>query len=407
MGKARKDVDIVTSARPEQISSLFSHTRDVGVKFAVSLVVFKGEPFEVATFRKEGVYEDRRRPSEVSFGTLEEDAGRRDFTVNALYWDPIADRLVDEKGGQADLEARLIRTVGEASRRFQEDALRLLRAIRFACQLDFEIEEKTWLAVRKNARLVMEISPERQREELTRMLTGPQPARALRMMDEAGLLELLLPEIHAMKGVEQPPEFHPEGDVFTHTCLVVDAVEPRSVIASWGALLHDVGKPKSFRRNSKKKRITFYGHQTIGAEMAMEICKRFRFPMKESKAIAHVVRRHMTFGDLQKMRSSTLRRFLASEHIEDEIAVHRADCIGCHQMLENYEFAKAKLEELGNAENRRLPKPPLNGDDLMRLGIKAGPALGEWLRKLQDRHLEEPFKNREEAERWLLERWER
>lgn len=400
LGHSLKDIDIATDAKPEDVGRLFESSRFVGAKFGVALVRRQGLDFEVATFRKDGLYLNHRHPETVSYGTMEEDARRRDFTVNALYQDPVTEEVVDLAGGLEDLENRLLRCVGEPRQRFNEDALRLLRAIRFAVRMDFKIEDQTWLAMEELAPTIQYISPERQRDELTAILTGPNPARGLRLLDQSGLLHWLLPEIEAMKGVEQGKLWHPEGDVFEHTLLVLENVEPRNAVNAWAALLHDVGKPPTFDRDENGQ-ITFHDHQAIGAEMAGEIMLRLRFPTREIEAVREIVRRHMIFKDVTRMRRSTLRRFLSAPTIEGDLAVHRADCLGSSGRLDYYDFCKEKLEEFAAGEEPMLPTPLINGHDLMAMGFQPGPALGQALSAVREKQLEGELAEKDQALEWV------
>lgn len=404
LGIATKDIDIATSARPEEVARLFPDVRFVGASFGVSLVRLGGFSFEVATFRRDGRYLDHRHPESVSYGTIEDDAARRDFTCNALFHDPIEDRTIDLVGGVADLKAGVLRAVGEPGKRFREDALRLLRAIRFATRLGFEIEAKTWGALCDQAPTIQFVSAERQRDELTAMFAGPAPQRALVLLDPSGLLHWLLPEIEAMKGVEQGKQFHPEGDVFVHTCLVMEKLDPRTAESAWAALLHDVGKPPTADTTGGK--FTFYEHDKVGAVMAAEILSRFRFPNDFIQHVSDVVRRHMIFKNIRDMRQSTLRRFLAAPTIETDLAVHRADCLGSHGMLSNWDFARTALEKLSEDSTPALPEPYLRGDDLLSLGLPPGPMIGRVLREAMDLQLEGTFADREDALAWARARME-
>lgn len=402
LGIPVKDVDIATSARPEDVESIFPRVRFVGARFGVALVMESDFTFEVATFRKDGHYRNHRHPVSVSPGTMEDDAARRDFTINALYQDPFTDEVVDLVGGQDDLRAGRVRCVGDPRRRFNEDALRLLRAIRFSARFGFELEEATSSAMRELAHTIEYISPERHREELTRMLLQDNPSQSFRTMDDAGLLRWVLPEIDAMKGVEQGRTWHPEGDVFQHTMLVIDHVEPRTVVNCWAALLHDVGKPPTYERDAAGH-ITFYDHQYVGGEMAEEIMGRLRFSTEEIQSVAAIVRRHMTFKDITRMKKSTLRRFLSAPTIDGDLAVHRADCLGSRGFLEYYDYAREKLDELASREEPVLPPRLLNGRDLIALGFVPGPVFQRILSALEDKQMEGEIADREAAIEWVRE----
>ncbi|MDX2175481.1 MAG: CCA tRNA nucleotidyltransferase [Candidatus Sumerlaeia bacterium] len=396
LGLPVKDLDIATDARPQEVAALFPGTQLVGASFGVCIAPVGPHRIEIATFRAEGDYQDHRHPGFVRYGTLAEDVRRRDFTVNALYEDPATGAIVDLVDGRADLDARVLRCVGDPDTRFHEDALRLLRAVRFAARFGFRIERRTFDALCQLGDLAMHLSAERIRDELTAMWTGPDPAGALLLLSRTGLLDIILPEVAAMRGVEQGREFHPEGDVFEHTMLVMAKLEPRTTRAAWGALLHDVGKPPTFARDAAG-RITFREHERIGAELAREVLERFRLPSSDIDHICSVVARHMTFSMLQHMRPATLRRFLAAPTIEDDLAVHRADCLGSNGRLDYWEFARETMASLGEGAARALPKPFVGGDDLLALGVPPGPALGRALRELHDRQLDGEFPDREAA----------
>lgn len=400
LGMELTDIDIATNARPEQILNVFENVRLVGAAFGVCLVRLGDRFYEVATYRKDGRYIDHRHPESVDYGTLEEDALRRDFTVNAMYLNPRTGELRDPADGSKDLDERIIRTVGEPERRFDEDALRLLRAIRFAARLEFQIAPQTWQGILRHARRIRSISPERTRDELTRMLVDPNAPRALRLLDESGLLEILLPEIAAMKGVEQGVRYHPEGDVFEHTLLCLEKLEERTPTTCWAALLHDVGKPPAFKRRSGK--ITFYEHDAIGAEMADAICRRFRFSNESTRRITAIVARHMRFMHAHEWKNSTMRRFLDSETIKEDLAVHRADCLASHGKLRNWQLVSEALRAASEHEGPSLPPPILNGEDLKRLGFQPGPIFSEILDAVQERQLDGLLGNKEEAENFVF-----
>ncbi len=396
LNRPLKDIDVATNARPQEVAALFPSARLVGASFGVVIVHLGNFAFEVATFRRDGTYSDQRRPDTISYGTLDDDARRRDFTINALYYDPFDEKVIDLVGGQDDLRHRLLRAVGDARLRFGEDALRLLRAIRFAATLGLTFEEDTWAALCESAASVETISAERVRDELTRMLTGERPARALELMDQAGLLVRLLPEIAAMKGVEQGPEFHPEGDVFIHTLLALEKLEPRTPVAAWATLLHDVGKPATYLREGG--RITFHGHEKVGAEMAMEICRRLRFSAAMAARISAVVERHMRFMSAHEWRRSTMARFIAAETIEDDLAVHRADCLAAHGNLSAWDLVTGELQRAkSRPEVPMLPPPLVTGHDLIALGLTPGPGFRDLLDQVGEWQLNEEVTSREEA----------
>lgn len=394
-----KDIDITTDARPEQVERLFPKAKLVGAKFGVVLVKMEDHAYEVATFRKDGKYLDHRHPEWVDYGTMEEDARRRDLTINALYLDPVSGEVRDFSTGRADLKDRLLRCVGDPRERFREDALRLVRAIRFAARLGFEIEHETWLAIRELAPLIEYISPERQREELTRIFLHPSAKRGLELLDASGLLHWVLPEIEALKGVEQGKRYHPEGDVFVHTSLVLHHVEPRTVETVWAALLHDVAKPATFARDTETGAISFYEHQRIGAEMARVILEKFKFSNDEIDTICALVARHMMFMTVEKMNRGTLRKFIGAPTIESDLALHRADCLGSNGLLDYWEFTRARMAEF--AAEPVLPPPLINGHDLMAMGIPPGPTLGKLLAQVRDLQLNDELKTAEEALAWV------
>jgi poly(A) polymerase len=397
LGRPLKDIDIATSARPDEVANLFPAARYVGASFGVTLVRLEGHTFEVTTFRSEGTYSDRRRPDSVAYGDITQDAHRRDFTVNALYYDPFSHHVVDLVGGRQDLDARLLRAVGDPHRRFEEDALRLLRAIRFAAAYGLHIEENTWAALCQHAPSVKAISAERIRDELTRMLTGDSAGRALRLLEEAGILPIVLPEVSAMRGVRQGRQYHPEGDVFIHTLLAVEKVEPRTPLNVWATLLHDVGKPVTFSED-EAGRISFYQHDKVGAQMALEICRRLRFPQVFAGQVASVVERHMRFLTARQWNKSTMARFIAAETIESDLAVHRADSLASHGDLSALELVRSALGRArSKAEEPGLPPVLVTGRDLIDLGLTPGPQFGGILEQVREWQLNEEVSTREEA----------
>jgi poly(A) polymerase len=393
LGVEPRDADVATSARPEEIVQLYKGAKLVGASFGVILVPVGDFWIEVTAFRREGPYLDGRRPSSVEPASEEEDARRRDFTVNGLFMDPASDQIFDYVGGRADLEARILRAIGDPEARFREDHLRLLRAVRLAAQLGFAIEPATLDALRRMAPLAANVAAERTRDELVRILTGADPARALELLRDTGLLQALLPEIAAMRGVEQSPEHHPEGDVLTHTILLFRHLASPSPELAFAALLHDVGKPITFERGPD--RIRFPMHEKIGAQMASEITRRLRFSNESTERIAELVENHMRFQNVREMRLSTLKRFLAMPQFEEHLALHRADCLASHGNLDFYEFARSKLEELGQEEIR--PPRLVTGDDLLQLGYQEGPEIGRELRRLEEMQLEGSIRTRDEA----------
>ncbi|HYJ06997.1 MAG TPA: CCA tRNA nucleotidyltransferase [Chthoniobacterales bacterium] len=402
-GQVPKDIDIATDARPEAVQKMFPRTYAVGAHFGVIVVLENGLQFEVATFRSDGVYLDGRRPVEVHFATAEEDAARRDFTINGMFFDPEKEEVIDFVGGRADLEAQMIRAIGDPAQRFAEDRLRMLRAVRFATVLEFEIEPATWEAVRTHAASINEISAERIREELARIFMSPNRARGWDLLDASGLMGKILPELEAMKGCEQPPQFHPEGDVFKHTRIMLELLpKEASLPLVFSVLFHDIGKPPTSMVDAEG-RIRFNGHDRIGAEMTEAIMERLRFSRAEIDATVEAVRQHMVFKDVPNMRVAKLKRFMARPTFEDELELHRVDCASSHAMMENYEFLQQKKEEFANEPI--IPPPLVRGDDLIALGLKPGPRFGEILEAVETRQLEGALTNREEALEWVKQKY--
>lgn len=397
-GQKPQDFDIATTATPEQVEKIFRRTIPVGKQFGVMIVVEEEIPFEVATFRCEGGYQDGRHPTQVLFTQPEEDAKRRDFTVNGMFYDPFAEKVIDFVGGMKDLPQKVIRAIGEPAARFEEDKLRLLRAVRFASTLGFEIEKNTWDALRKHASRIHDVSPERIREELVKIFTRSGAARGFVLLSESGLMKEILPEVEALRGVEQPPNFHPEGDVFEHTRLLLEHLHPPvSTILAFSALFHDIGKPKTAA--IRKGRLTFYEHSEAGVKIAGEIMRRLRFSNEEIDGVAECVANHMKFMDVQKMRAGKLKQFISRPYFEDEMELHRVDCTASHGMLDNLTFLREKLKEYEHEELK--PRPLLTGHDLMALGMKPGREMKPVLEEAFVLQLEGRFKNREDALQWL------
>ena len=402
LGRPAKDVDIATNAHPDAVAAIFPGAKFIGKSFGVTLVPVQGHWFEVATFRRDLGSRDGRRPESVAFATAEEDASRRDFTINGLFYDPVRQRLIDHVGGRSDLEMRNIQAIGSPSERFREDHLRMLRAVRFASVLDFEIEAATLEAIRKDAALIARISMERIMDELTRTWTeSPHPGRGLRLLDASGLLDIVLPEVAALRGVAQPPEFHPEGDVFTHTALAMDALERPDAMLAWATLLHDIGKPSTYVEEAGPQgtRIRFPGHASRGADMADALLRRLRASNELRENVVLAVRQHMRFVDWPQMKNATRRRWLAHPLFPVELQLHRADCLACHAKLDTYAQASAALEAWKNEP--RLPPPWVSGGDLMAMGLPEGPEIGVWRRRAFDAQLEGSFAGREELMAWL------
>jgi tRNA nucleotidyltransferase/poly(A) polymerase len=398
-GVTPKDFDIATDARPEVVQKLFSRTYAVGAHFGVILVIENGFQFEVATFRSDDAYVDGRHPSAVHFSSPEEDARRRDFTINGMFYDPVAEEVIDLIGGRTDIAAKLVRAIGEPAQRFGEDRLRMLRAVRFAAVLDYKIDKHTWDALVTNAASINEISAERIREELVRIFLSPNRALGWDLLDASGLMRAILPEIEAMKGCKQPEQFHPEGDVFEHTRLMLQFLrENVSVPLVFSVLFHDVAKPRTATVD-ETGRIRFSGHDRLGAEMTEEIMRRLRFSGAEIEDTVEMVRQHMVFKDVPKMRVAKLKRFMARPTFGDELELHRVDCVGSHRMLDNYEFLLRKREEFANEPI--IPPPLVRGDDLIALGLKPGPKFSEILEAVETRQLEGSLSTREEALEWV------
>ena len=398
-GKTPSDYDIATDARPEQVQALFRRTFDVGAHFGVIVVHEDGHDFEVATFRSDGAYIDGRRPEAVTFSTPQMDAERRDFTVNGMFFDPVANQVVDYVGGQRDLAAKVLRAIGDPAARFREDRLRLLRAVRFGAVLDFDIDPATWRAVCESATHIREVSAERIREELVKIFVSPQRVRGFDLLDESGLLRELLPEIENLKGCEQPPQFHPEGDVFVHTRIMLGLLPAEvSLPLVLSVLFHDIGKPPTFAVDADG-RIRFNGHDKIGAEMTEALMARLRFPRADIEATVEAVANHMVFKDVQQMRVSKLKRFMARPHFDEEMELHRVDCMSSHGALDNYDFLKMKREEF--ASEPLIPKPLITGRHLLALGLEPGPRFSEILEAVQSRQLEGTLTTTDAAIEWV------
>lgn len=401
-GVPPKDYDIATSALPDQVQALFPRTVDVGKQFLVIRVREAGHEVEVATFRSDVSYSDGRRPDTVRPSSYREDVLRRDFTVNGLLLDPIENKVIDLVGGQEDLQRRVIRCIGDPRRRFEEDKLRVMRAIRFACQLQFEIDPPTFEAVRQFAPQITQVSWERIRDEFKLILLSDQRARGLRLLDESGLLQQILPEVVAMKGVAQPPDLHPEGDVFVHTLLALEHLVKPSFEVALATLLHDVGKPKTYAVEGG--RIRFNRHESVGESMAEEIGRRFRLSNEEIQKVCALVHDHMKLKDVSNMKASTLKRFLSEPHFEDLMTLCQADILASNKDLSSYTFAlEARAKFLADKSLR--PEPLLRGRDLIALGLTPGPRFTEILRRIEDLQLEGRLKTRDEAIDYVRRTW--
>jgi poly(A) polymerase len=400
LGIEPKDFDIATSARPEEVQRLFERTYAVGAAFGVIVVLLGEAQYEVATFRTDGAYVDGRRPTEVVYSSPEEDAQRRDFTINGMFRDPLGDEIIDYVGGQDDLRAGVIRAIGDPEQRFAEDKLRILRAIRFAARFDYEIEPRTWEALCGFREKITAVSAERIRDELVKIFTHPSRVRGLDLLDAGGLIYQVIPELRDLKGCEQPPQFHPEGDVYTHTRIMLELLpaEPVSVPLAFGVLLHDIGKPPT-QSVDETGRIRFNTHEHVGARMTERIMKRLRFSNREIDETVALVDRHMMFKDVKSMRTAKLKRFMDAATFEDEMELHRVDCRSSHGMLDNYEFLREKKEEFENEPTP--PEPLITGNDLIEMGLQPGPRFKEILEGVRDQQLENTLTTREDALDWV------
>jgi len=393
LGTVPKDFDIATDARPERVMGLFPNSGQVGAHFGVVLVRDGPAQVEVATFRSDHDYQDGRHPSAVRFEEdPRRDVERRDFTINGLLMDAETGEVLDYVGGRVDLERGLVRAIGDAGQRFREDHLRLLRAVRFAARLGFTVEPATFEAMRENHALIRTVAAERVRDELVRILTEGGARRGFELLEETGLLADILPEVAAMKGVEQPPQYHPEGDVWTHTLLLLEKMQKPSVTLALGALLHDVGKPPTFR---VAERIRFDGHDEVGVRMAHDILTRLRFSRDEMEQVEALVGNHMRFKDVGGMKESTLKRFLRMPDFAEHLELHRLDTLSASGRLENYELVKRKLAEF--PEERLRPAPLVTGADLIAAGYQPGPMFSKMLAAVEDAQLEGRICTTEEA----------
>jgi poly(A) polymerase len=398
------DYDIATSATPHEVIRIFPQTFAVGAQFGVVLVPVRRDTAdgerdnfvtEVATFRSDGAYSDGRHPDEVQFSKdARMDVQRRDFTINGLLLDPDTREVLDYVGGRDDLQRGIIRTIGEAHQRFAEDKLRMLRAVRFAARVGYTIDDQTLAAIRELAPQIHQVSHERVRDEILKMLTEGRARRAFELLDQTNLLEQVLPEVKKMQGVEQPPQYHPEGDVWIHTLMLLEGLPAGcSKTLALGALLHDVGKPPTFRL--APDRIRFDGHAEIGTKMAAEICRRFRLSNDDTDQVLSLVANHMRFGDVERMKDSTLKRFFRLPGFDQHLELHRLDCMSSHRDLSLYDFAKEKFHALPAEQIR--PTPLITGDDLIAAGYKPGPQFRELLTAVEDAQLEGSISTSEEA----------
>ena len=398
LGREPADYDVATDALPERVQQLFPDSIAVGAQFGVIIVAEGSVQVEVATFRSDVGYSDGRHPDRVTYArSPEEDVRRRDFTINGLLLDPRTGEVLDFVGGRDDLRAGLLRAIGEPGLRFREDKLRMVRAVRFAARLDYAIEPATLAALRRLAPQLTQVSAERLRDELTKLLTEGAARRGFELLDETGLLNIVLPEAAKMKGVEQPPQFHPEGDVWIHTRLMLEKLAAgSSPTLAWGVLLHDVGKPPTFTpAASTGDRIRFDEHVEIGTRMAEEICRRLRFSNDDTQQVAALVANHLRFKDVFEMRPSTLKRFVRLPRFEEHLELHRLDCLASHGMLDAYQFVQRFLEETPPAQVR--PARLVSGDDLKQMGFAPGPQFREILRAVEDAQLDGRLASRAEA----------
>jgi putative nucleotidyltransferase with HDIG domain len=400
LGRVPKDFDVATSAVPDELLRLFPHAGRVGAHFGVVLVHEGEAQVEVATFRSDLDYADGRHPGGVRFETdPRQDVLRRDFTINALLQDPATGEVLDFTGGRADLEAGIVRAIGDPERRFREDHLRLLRAVRFAARLGSKIEPVTFDAIRRLAPLIQIVSTERVRDEIARILTEGSARRGFELLHETGLLHEVLPEIERMQGVEQPPEYHPEGDVWTHTLIMLDRMREPSIELALGVLLHDVGKPATFR---VAERIRFDGHVEKGVEIAHRLLVRLRFPNQVIDAVEALIANHMKFADAPRMRESTLKRFMRMPDFESHLELHRLDCLSSHGALDNYRFVRRTQAEVPPEQLR--PVPLITGKDLIREGFRPGPRFGNVLHEVETAQLEGRISTHDEALRMAVNR---
>ena len=406
LGCEPADYDVTTDATPEEGVKLFPESVAVGAQFGVILIPRDGLKVEVATFRSDVGYSDGRHPDSVVYSKMpQEDVQRRDFTINGLLMRHDTGEVLDYVGGQGDLKAHVIRAIGEPDRRFTEDKLRMMRAVRFAARFGFEIEAETFRSIRRHVAEIHQVSPERLRDELTKMLTEGAARQAFELLDETWLLQQVLPEIGAMKGVKQPPQYHPEGDVWIHTRMMLEGLtKEASPTLAWGVLLHDVGKPPTFQSAAETgDRIRFNHHVEVGVRMAETICRRLRFSNEETEQIVALVDNHMKFGAVEEMRASTLKKFVRLPRFEEHLTLHRLDCLSSHRHLDSYEFVRRFLEVTPPEQVR--PERLLTGDDLQTMGFQPSPLFSRILRALEDAQLEGQIATREEAEKYVLSRF--
>jgi len=400
LGAEPKDYDIATSATPTEMVKLFPGASEVGAHFGVVIAKSHGYPIEIATFRTDGSYKDGRRPESVTFSSPDEDARRRDFTINGLFENPATGEIIDHVGGRSDLAAKTLRAIGDPVARFTEDGLRLLRAIRFATSLEFEIEPTTWAAIHECAPLLARISPERIRDEFSKILASPRRRAGVELLVKSGLMHHIVPEFLATIGCEQPPEWHPEGDVYTHTCIMLEMLKPDAPLELCLAVLfHDIAKPPCQTFDDEAGRIRFNGHDSMGSVMTETILRRLRYPNDTIDAVVPMVARHMQFMNVQHMRTAKLKRFMAAPSFDQEMELHRVDCGSSNGFTDNYEFLEAKSVEFENEP--LIPTPLVSGRDLIDLGLTPGPHFKEILESVQTEQLEGRILDREPALEYL------
>ncbi|HOO34537.1 MAG TPA: CCA tRNA nucleotidyltransferase [Smithella sp.] len=406
LNQTSSDYDIVTSARPEEVMKLFPRTVAIGAKFGVVAVIIDNHPFEVATFRSDDVYEDGRHPSRIHYSTAREDVFRRDFTINGLLMDPDTGDIIDYVNGRFDIDNKIVRTIGNPGKRFREDYLRLLRAVRFAANLHFDLEPATQDAVKREASNIRHISVERIREELNKILTRGGARRGFELMMQTDILQNILPEICRLKGVEQPPRFHPEGDVWQHTLkmlelLPADGEREKNICLAWGTLLHDVGK--ALTRSEDEKGVHFYGHVQQGEIIADTIMQRLKFSRMQRETVVNLIRQHMVFMNVRKMRPGRLKRFLRMPDFDLHLELHRLDCLASHGMLDNYEFCREQLQIL--ALDDLHPPRLLTGNDLIAMGFTPGKIIKDILLAVEEEQLEGRIQSVEQAINYVRNRW--
>ncbi|HPR14949.1 MAG TPA: CCA tRNA nucleotidyltransferase [Smithella sp.] len=406
LNQTSSDYDIVTSARPEEVMKLFPRTVAIGAKFGVVAVIIDNHPFEVATFRSDDVYEDGRHPSRIHYSTAREDVFRRDFTINGLLMDPDTGDIIDYVNGRFDIDNKIVRTIGNPGKRFREDYLRLLRAVRFAANLHFDLEPATQDAVKREASNIRHISVERIREELNKILTRGGARRGFELMMQTDILQNILPEICRLKGVEQPPRFHPEGDVWQHTLkmlelLPADGEREKNICLAWGTLLHDVGK--ALTRSEDEKGVHFYGHVQQGEIIADTIMQRLKFSRMQRETVVNLIRQHMVFMNVRKMRPGRLKRFLRMPDFDLHLELHRLDCLASHGMLDNYEFCLEQMKIL--ALDDLHPPRLLTGNDLIAMGFTPGKIIKDILLAVEEEQLEGRIQSAEQAINYVRNRW--